>query len=117
MTSTMALGLGTKDPTKASEWVGDTSSGSGMGGSTNQQSSPRQPKLKKEGVLKLRTLERNMMDIESRETKEKKKAIRQKVILEEKTIIQNKLASIERQRKKILEDYRNSRQTTTAVWI
>ena len=119
MTSTMALGMGTKDPTKASEWVGETSSGGGGGGggSTNQQASPRQPKLKREGTLKMRTLERNMMDIESRETKEKKKAVRQKVILEERTIIQNKLASIERQRKKILEDYRTTRQTTTAVWI
>ena len=107
MTSTMALGLGST--TKSSEWVGETGS--------NQQTSPKQPKLKREGFLKMQTLARNMVDIESRDAKEKKKMARQKVILEEKTIIQNKLASIERQRKKILEDYRSTRQTTQIVWI
>ena len=107
MTSTMALGLGST--TKAEAWIGETDSRS--------PSPTKQPKLKREGTLKLRTLERNMMDIESPDSKLRKKAARQKVILEEKTIIQSKLASIERQRKKILEDYRNSRQTTTAVWI
>ena len=114
MTSTMALGLGST--TKSSEWIGETGPGS------DHQSSPKQPKLKRDGMLKVQTLARNMVDIESRDAKEKKKLVRQKVILEEKTIIQNKLASIERQRKKILEDYRSTRQTTQVraslvVWL
>ena len=112
MTSTMALGLGTV--TKSNEWVGEST----IFGSSNQEETQlKQPKLKREGTLKLQTLTRNLMDIESRQTKEKKHAARQKIILEEKTIIQNKLASIERQRKKILEEYRATRQTTTTVWI
>ena len=111
MTSTMALGLGST--TKSHDWIGETTYLS-----QSSSSSPiKQPKLKREGTLRIATLGRNMVEIESPATKEKKKAIRQKIIMEEKTIIQNKLASIDRQRKKILEDYRNSHHTTQTVWI
>ena len=110
MTSTMALGLGST--TKSHDWIGETTY------QPHSSSSPiKQPKLKREGTLKIATLGRNLVDIESPATKEKKKGIRQKIIMEEKTIIQNKLASIDRQRKKLLEDYRNSHHTTTTVWI
>lgn len=53
-----------------------------------------------------RTLERNLQDIESRAVKEARKAERRQKIMEEKACIQQKLDSIERQRKLILEDHR-----------
>jgi Ca2+-binding EF-hand superfamily protein len=59
----------------------------------------------KSGQLDLRTLRKNLQDIESPAKKEQKKAHRKQQILEEKANIQLKLASIERQRRKILEDH------------
>jgi hypothetical protein len=108
--STLAYGYGTESRKRLNQPTKGAGGGGGGGGTQHAQSMPSSPTAGADRLIGMdpKVLVQNLQTIESRATKEFKRAERRQQIMEEKVAIQLKLENIERQKKLILEDHRKA---------